>query len=617
MNRNISYINKDFSEYRKALINYAKTYFSTTYNDFSLSSPGMLFMEQASYVGDVLSFYQDNQFQETFLQFARQTNNLYELSYMFGYKPNVTSVASTNIDFFQIVPSKISGSTYVPDFDYSMFISENSIAQSTDINKTSFLIGDSVDFSFSSSEDPTEVTVYEVDSSGNPVYFLLKKQRPAISSKINTVSYSFTQPEEFSTVLLSADKIVGILDAFDSEGNQWYEVDHLAQDTIFDSIKNTNTNDPNFSVDKNNTPFLLKLKKVQRRFATRFLNSGSLQIQFGAGTVYDYDEEIIPNSDNIGLGLPFERSKLTTAYSPNNFIFTRTYGIAPSNTTITFRYLTGGGIESNVFPNTLTNLIGDVKFLNSNINNSLSQEVFDSLAINNPDAANGGGDGDTTEQIRQNTISNFSSQLRNITPDDWLVRTLSLPSKYGTISKGYIEPTKFINTETNYSPSVLDLYILSQDQNNHLTTSSETLKQNLITYLYKYKISNDSVNIKDAYIINIGLDFDIIILPNYNNNEILSRCLIELKNFFNINKWQINQPIILRDIYILLDKIQGVQTVKSISIYNKAGESLGYSPYSYDVLGATINNIIYPSLDPSIFEIKYPDVDIFGRVVNF
>ena len=616
-NKDIKYINKDFSEYRLALINYAKTYFATTYNDFSPSSPGMMFMEQASYVGDVLSFYQDNQFQETFLQFARQTNNLFELAYMFGYKPSVTSVASTNVDFYQIVPSLLSGGTYVPDFDYTLFISENSTVQTTDVNKVSFLVGDSVDFSYSSSSDPTEITIYEVDGSGNPTYFLLKKTKSAISATINTVSYPFSNPQKFATVNLSADRLVGILDATDSDGNEWYEVDYLAQDSVYDSIKNTNINDPNFSPDGPQVPFLLKLKQIQRRFATRFIDSTSMQIQFGAGNTSDSDENIIPNPDNVGLGLPFEKNKLTTAYAPNNFVFTKTYGIAPSNTTITFRYLTGGGATANISANTLTGFVGTAKFMKSNLNSTLAQQVFDSLAVTNPSAADGGGDGDTVDELRQNTISNFATQLRNVTQDDYLVRALSLPPKYGAMSKAYIEPTKVSSLFSGEANAILDLYILAQDQFKKLTTATPALKQNLITYLSQYRMINDVINVKDAYIVNIGIDFEVIVLPDYNNNEVITNCIVALKDYFATSKWQINQPIILKNIYILLDKIPGVQTVKNVSVKNIAGENIGYSKYSYDIGGATSNNVIYPSLDPSIFEVKYPDVDIRGRVVSF
>jgi hypothetical protein len=570
-------------------------------------------MEMAAYVGDVLSFYLDNQVQENYLQFARQSNNLFELAYMFGYKPNVTGIATTNIDFYQKVPTKLSGSEYVADFSYALFVDGNATA--TTSNGVSFLLSDPVDFSVSSSSDPTEISTYEV-SNGSVIYYLLKKTRKSISSTINTATFSFGSPVKFSTVEINAPNMVGILDIVDSEGNIWYEVDYLGQEMIYDSIKNTNINDPNLSQYSGDTPYLLKLKKVQRRFATRFKNAITLQIQFGAGTTSDSDENIVPNPDNVGIGLPFEQSKLTTAYAPSNFLFTDTYGIAPSNTTLTVRYLTGGGVTSNVASNTLTKLNGNVKFLNSNLNTTTANDIFASLAITNPEAASGGGDGDTIEEIRQNASANFATQLRNVTQDDYLVRALSMPAKYGNISKAYIEPTKAQSAAAGESAGILDLYILTTDINGKLNIASAALKQNLITYLSQYRMINDAINIKDGFIINIGVNFDIIILPNYNSNEILTACISALQSYFAISKWQINQPIILREIYILLDKIEGVQTVKTVNILNKVGYNEGYSEYAYDIPGATKNNVVYPSLDPMIFEVRNPQTDIQGRVVS-
>jgi len=275
--RDIKYLNKDFSTLRASLIDYAKTYFPTTYNDFSPSSPGMMFMEMAAYVGDVMSFYLDNQIQETYLQYARQTDNLFELAYMFGYKPNVTGVAITTVDYYQQIPSKLSASAYIPDFDYALLIAGNSVVSTTNSTPTRFLVEDSIDFSVSSSQDPTEVTIFQTAGS-NPVSYLLKKSRQAISATINTVTYSFTNPVQFDTRILSAENIVGILDIVDSDGNNWYEVDYLAQDTIYTGIKNTNPNDPNRSSGNIDTPYILQLEQIQRRFATRFTDSGSLQI---------------------------------------------------------------------------------------------------------------------------------------------------------------------------------------------------------------------------------------------------------------------------------------------------------------------------------------------------
>jgi hypothetical protein len=612
--KDIKYLNKDFTELRSSLIDYAKTYFPTTYNDFTPASPGMMFMEMAAYVGDVLSFYLDNQFQETFLQYARQTNNLYELAYMFGYKPTVTGVALVDIDFYQQVPSKLSGSTYIPDFNYALYIEPNATVTSNLNSNISFLVGDPVDFSVSSSSDPTEVTIYQIAGS-IPQSFLLKKTRKAISANINQKQYTFDTPVQFATIELNDENIIGILDCFDSDSNEWYEVDYLAQDTIYKSIKNTNTNDPNLSQYSDDTPYLLQLEQVQRRFATRFINSGSLQIQFGAGTATDKDEEIIPNPDNVGLGLPFEKDRLTVAYSPNNFTFTRTYGIAPSNTVLTFRYLTGGGVTANVPSNDLTQLTSTTRFLNSNLNANTANTVFASLAVSNPEAASGGGSGNTEEEIRQNSSANFASQQRNVTQDDYLVRTLAMPAKYGTVAKAYIEPTKAQTISAGESNSILDLYVLSNNANGNLTTASPALKQNIITYLSQYRMVNDSINVKDGFIINIGVNFEIIILPNYNNNQVLTACILALQDYFRIDNWQINQPILLRNLYILLDRIEGVQTVKTIDIVNKVGTNLGYSPYAYDISGATANNVIYPSLDPSIFEVKYLNTDIQGKVV--
>jgi hypothetical protein len=180
-----------------------------------------------------------------------------------------------------------------------------------------------------------------------------------------------------------------------------------------------------------------------------------------------------------------------------------------------------------------------------------------------------------------------------------------------------MESEKLSSLSLGEAPSTINFFILAYDANKNLKTASNALKQNLSTYISQYRVINDSIKIKDAFIINIGVDFEIITLPQYNNNLVLTNCITSLQNYFNIDNWQINEPIILRDLYILLDKIDGVQTVKSVSIVNKTGLSLGYSPYSYDIPGATQSNTIYPSLDPMIFEVKYPSTDIKGKVVSF
>jgi len=607
--KDIKYINRDFTDFRTRLIEFTRTYFPNTYTDFSPTSPGMMFMEQTAYVGDVLSFYLDNQFQEVFTQYAQQTNNVYELAYMFGYKPNVSTAAQTVIDFYQQVPSKLVLGEYVPDYDYALTINEN--ATVTSQNGTSFIIQDKIDFSISSSQDPTSVSVYQV-AANNPQYFLLKKSRRALSATVNTQTFTFTDPVPFNTITVSTNNFLKILDIIDSDGNKWYEVDHLGQEMVLDSIKNTNVNDPNTNGD---TPYLLRLKKVQRRFATKVISTTQFQIQFGAGSPTTTDEEITPNADNVGIGLPFEKDKLTAAYSPVNFLYTKTYGIAPSNTTLTIRYLTGGGVSSNVEASTLTSITpGFAQFNQVNLTPSTANYVFNSLAANNPSAADGGKAGDTIEEIRQNTLALIASQKRSVTADDYLIRALSMPSDYGAVSKAYIEQPKLTDAQVS-TIETLNLYVLSLNSQGQLDYATDTLKNNLRTYMSQYRMIGDNIEIRNAFIINIAVDFEIIVLPEFNNNEVLLACITALQTYFNINNWQINQPILLRDLYILLDRIAGVQTVKNISISNKAGANAGYSQYAYDITGATQNQVIYPSLDPSIFEVRYPNTDIKGKVV--
>ena len=608
--RNINYINKDFGQFRNQLINYSSTYFPSTYTDFTNTSVGMMFIEQAAYIGDVLSFYMDNQIQENFLQYARQPDNLYDMAYMYGYKPKTTGLAEVDIDFYQQVPAKLSGSEYIPDYDYALYLPANTQVSTTGGSIINFTTQDPIDFAVSNSIDITYENVAAL-SGGNPSYYLLRKRRKTYSGTISSVQFSIGAPQEFLTFNINDNNIAGILDVVDSNGNIWYEVDYLGQELIYDSLRNTNVNDPNSSSDTD-APYLLQTKQVQNRFATRFLDEKTLQLQFGSGNPADTTEEVIPNPFNVGLGLPFEQSKLTAAYSPTNFIFTNTYGVSPTNTTLTVRYYTGGGVVSNVLSNTTTNLnASGIKFIQGGLNSSTAQYVFDSLATNNPAAASGGKDGDTIEEIRQNSISNFTTQLRNVTADDYLVRALSMPSKYGKVSKAHTQKPKADEANTT-----LDLYVLTEDASNKLVTASDTIKNNLKRYIEQYRMIGDTLSIKDAFVINFAVNFEIITYPNFNSNEVLESCIVALQTYFNTNRWQISQPIIIPDLFVLLDQLDGVQTVKNVTVENKAGTTKGYSQWAYDMNGANQNGTIFPSLDPSIFELKYPNTDIKGRVVN-
>ena len=618
--KQIQYLNKDFDGFKQKLLEFAQVYYPTTYNDFSDTSAGLMLIEMSAYVGDILSFYGDNQVQENFVEFAKQRNNLLSLAYTHGYFPQVTTAATTGIDVFQLLPATTEFGQVRPDYNYAMILANGAQIQSSNDSSVFFYIEDQVNFTTSGSFDPTTISVYSVDSSNNPDFYLLKKSAKASAGTLKTATFTFTTPEKFATIQIQDTDIIEIVKITDSDGNRFYEVPYLAQETIFDPVTNIESNDPTLAQYNETTPHLLKVKKVPRRFIKRFKSDNTLEIQFGPGVSSNPDEIITPNSDNIGLGLPYGTDKLTTAWDPANFTYTKTYGLAPSNTTLTVQYLVGGGASSNVSVQSLSILSsGSISFFGSGLDNTLKTTVSVSLAFSNPEAATGGGDGDTNEDIRRNSIAQYPTQLRTVTKDDYAIRALSLPSKFGKVSKVYVtqennEAVK--NSEELYDTNTLSLYVLSQNSINDLIVADSALKENLRVFLAEYRMLTDAIRIKDAFIINIGINFDVILLPNFNTQTVLNACIQALKTYFEIDKWQINQPILINNVKNIIDQVEGVQTVKKLEFTNKIGESEGYSKLAYDINGATINEILYPSLDPSIFELKYPDNDIQGRVVT-
>jgi hypothetical protein len=614
--KTINYLNKDFSDFKDALINLAEVYYPDVINDFTEGSPGTMFIEMVSYIGDVLSFYTDAQVQETFLEYAQERENIYALAYTLGYVPAVTNPSSVDLEIFQQVPADSDGE---PDYDYALRIQKNSSFLPNNNSGVSFLIQNDVNFAFSSAFDPTEQTIFATQpGSTQPDTYLLKKIVKAISAEPKTATFSIGNAERFKTLSLDDDKIIGIQSIIDSDGNEYTEVPYLAQETVFEEVPNTEVNDPSLNQYNGQVPFLLRTKKVSKRFVTRFLSNQKLVIYFGAGATSGDDTTIIPNPDNVGLGIRDGRSLLDKAYDPSNFLFTKAYGEVPSNTVLTVTYLVGGGTDSNANANTI-NRTGTVNVIprKGNLNSTLLNNTKNSIACNNPIAARGGGPGDSLQDIKLNAIANFSTQQRTVTKEDYIFRSLAMPPQFGKVAKAYIAQDTQISLDTNKrisNPNALNLYTLGFDLNRKLTTLSEAAKINLATYLEQFRMLTDSINIKEASIINFRVKYDIVVRRGFSNDQVLLDCTNDLISFFNIDNWQINQPINIGDVTGRLYNINGVQSVNNIIFENIFGENSGYSKFKYNFITATQNNIIYPSLDPSIFELKYPTTDIIGRV---
>ena len=616
-NKDIKYLNKDFSTFREALIEYAKAYYPTAYNDFSTSSPGTMFIEMASYVGDVLSFYLDNQIQETFLEYAKQTNNLYALAYMLGYRPKVTSAAIVNIDVYQQLPAV--GVNYEPDFNYAMIIAEGMQVRSNVNTANFFYCPNTVNFNLSSSVDPTEISVLTT-LGGNPNTYLLKKSTQAISGQIKTTTLTFGAAERFSIRNIQDTNIIEILNVYDDNGNRWYEVPYLAQSYILNSVQNTATNYPQLYQEANEVPYIIERLEVPRRFVSRFKTSGILELEFGAGVIAASGS--VPSPFNVGIGTVNGIDLLNTAYDPTNFVSNQSYGLPPSNVTLTVTYLTGGGASANAQVNELTYISSVSPTFPNPTNPTTAATIQTTIATNNSERAVGGGDGDSPEQVRLNTLAKFPSQMRAVTQQDYIGTVLGMPAKFGQVAKAYVTKDDavfaqyLVNQPGERDPLATSLYVLGYNLDGEYADPGPALLRNIQTYLSDYRMLTDTILLKPAYVINIRANFDIIVRPSYSAREVIAGCLIALKAYFSRDNWQINQPIILSEIYTLLDQIAGVQTVQKVTVSNIAGTAQGYSQYSYDISAATLNGTIYPSLDPSIFEVKYPDTDIQGRVVT-
>lgn len=617
--KEIRYLGRDFANLRDGLMNFTKVYFPNTYRNFNESSVGMLFIELASYVGDVLSYYTDSSLKESLLLYAEEEDNIYALANTLGYRPSLSVPAYCELDVFHIVPAVGYGTETTPDWRYALIIDSGMVVQSEADSNTYFRTLEDVNFSYSSSTNPTDVAVYEKDADGNVTFYVLKKTVKISAGNIKEMDFTFDDPQRFEKKIISDTNLIEILYATDSDGNRWYHVPYLAQDTMFTEVQNVAANDKDLYQYNQTAPYLLKLTKTARRFTSRVRSDKQTEIIFGSGVSDDPDELLIPNPTNVGSNVFGSVTFTDNPIDPANFLHTKTYGQAPQNTTITVTYVAGGGLSSNVNQGDLTK-VTNVSFTidTDGLDTGIVQQIEDSLAVSNPIAGRGGRDGESVEEIRQNALANFPTQLRAVTREDYITRVYSMPPRFGAVTKAYIVQDDQLSQQQGsqeriLNPLGLNLYVLGYDGNKKLTTLNDAIKENLKVYLGEYRMLTDAINIKNGFIINIGIKFSIIAFKNYNKNEVLLKCVEKLKEYFNIDKWQFNQPITIGEVQKELFSVEGVQAVVDFTIENKWSSTDGYSGNRYDIKTATRDNIIYPALDPSIFEIKYPNQDIEGR----
>jgi len=645
--KDVRYVNRDFPQLKEALIQFAKSYFPNTYKDFSDSSPGMMFIEQAAYVGDVLSYYTDYIFKESLIGNTQERTNIIALSRYLGYKVKASRGATAELDLYQIIPAVEINGEYVPDTRFALEIKEG--AQVSNNVGSAYLTMLPVNFSVNTNISPRTDSVYSRTDSGVPEYFLCKKSVRIRAGKIVVKSFSVNDPSSFLRLYLDETNVLEILEVKDADNNKWYEVDYLAQEVVLDSVPNDESYEGFYTTYRDQVPYILQYLRTSKRYTTNVDENNLTYLEFGAGLEAFSNELVTMNSQLVGVGLS-NINKLNIPYDPSNFLKNETYGLAPNNTTITVKYLVGGGYTSNASVDEIIN-IDSVEYDNSTIGLLPDQitkidDAKSSLRVTNPVPATGGKDPETNDEIRQNALAFFAAQNRSVTKDDYLVRVYSMPPKYGSLAKvqvvtntsldvnvnqiltGTIDANNIAqvtNTDTQTyfrklsydrsNPFAINLYVLSYDNNKNLTPANQALINNMINYLKQFRMITDAINVVDGYVINIGLEFTISVFKGYNKKEVLLNAITAVQYFFNIDNWNFSQTINLSQLELEIAKTDGVQSVLSLDIFNLNANDGNYSKVEYDINSATRNKIVYPSVDPSVFEIKYPDQDIKGTVV--
>ncbi len=724
---NVNYLNKDFTALKQTLMNYAKSYFPNTYRDFNETSPGMMLLEMNAYVGDVLSFYIDQQYREMLLPLAEERRNIINMAKMFGYKVKPIVPAYVDLTFTSEVNALSDDRSKVDYSNGGVWNPGIEIVSSTNQNII-FSTLEHIDFRITSSlnnDDPQDgETIGQSEASGLASTYTLTRSVRAVSATQKTITFQIAAPEKFKTLTIPDTNVVDIVSCVDSNGNDWYEVDFLAQDKVpiathytDDVNRDSATADSQGLSLSTAVPFSLTYITTPKRFTRETNVDNTTSLVFGNGILRvgadgNVDQGYI-DMEQVGVVVPGQQGDLNSSIDPLLGNEYASLGEAPNNVTLTITYRVGGGVDSNV-------PAGDISTTPTNLANSGNVAASLTSVVNNRPAVGGRNQEDTLE-IKEKAKSFFATQNRCVTKEDYEARVLNMPSKFGSVAKAYVtrstpnvegttnltELNSFINNTTlmvNSLQSLVDsneqvdlqsginqllllnqnlftppdisdiarelelgtinIYILGYNglkqlignpkSNTTLTNDSVPglLKNNIKRYLENFRLLTDVVTITDGYIVNFGVIFDIIAEKYADKQQVKLKCIQKIKDYFQIEKMQFNQPIYKSQLDYELMGIEGVRSIGHVTITQKDdynsdisdadlelatytyanidGEyknavldingGLGTSNYGfkYDFETAVSddgNIIVPPSLDtPTVFELKNPNINIQGRV---
>jgi len=602
-NKDISYSSRDFSSLRGDLKRFVSQHYRDTILDTTDASLAGMLIDVAAYVGDVTSYYLDHQFNENSLEKAVETRNIERLVREAGVKIIGKSPAIGFIQLTLTVPSLLENGEYIPDYSLLPKVKAESIFSSR--SGVDFYLLNDLDFAEKDSAGDllASFTANRVVS-GVPFDFLVTREGLVGSSKINTQTFTIPDTyQPFRTLVLDDTSVNEIVRVVDSDGDDYYEVESLTQSTIYKRITNKRS-------DAQEVDERIQMIHAPKRFvASRTSVSGKTTLLFGSGKEDVFDEDVIPDPSEHAITLYGDKKVLNKiTIDPNSFLGTQTLGISPRNTTITVTYRSGGGINHNVESSQVTSVKTLLTEFPTGGSSTLRTLVRTSAACNNSSAMRGGEDEPSIESLRQIALFNNNSQNRIVSREDLIARVYSLPNNFGRVYRASVR-------DNPNNPQAAQLFIISRNSRGQLVVSSDTLKENLSKYLSKFRIVSDAIDILDVSVINIGLDYTVTISQDAKASIVISSINSRLSKYFNINNFQVDQPIKIGEVENLILNTNDVESIASISFKNLTGVSGNntYSSYAYDPKRNTERGYLFPPTG-GIFELKYPNSDITGRI---
>jgi hypothetical protein len=602
--RQRSYLGKDFDSLRDNLASYAKNYYADQIKDVSENSVAGMFIDMAAYTGDVLSYYLDYQFNELNLETATNVNNVEKLIRRTGVKIGGASPAIVNVNFYAVIPAAVTNGEYTPNKQYLPTIQNGTQV----LSNTGIVFELADDLNFGKTDETGKLVhsykVYTTDGTGNPTKFVMKAVGFCTSGRIAVESFIIDgQFIPFRSVTLENQNVNEIISVFDLDGNEYYEVDTLTHDVVYKAI-------PNTSVDSNIVQDALTIVPAPRRFIkTASRLTGKTTLTFGSGDANTLDNDILPDPSEIAL--PLYGGKKTfgkTIIDPNSLLKTRSLGITPVNTTLRIAYRYGGGLNNNVGANTINSITRLNYVFPPSTPSSIASAIRATFEVDNTETAVGGEDALSLEDLRAYAINYGNAQNRIVTKQDAMARVYTMPSNLGRVFRVGFRPNP-----ANVLATLM--YVVSRNTAGQLVLSSDTLKINLSKYLNEFRLISDAIDIVDASITNLKLNYTVVLLPTAVKNTTLQIINQSLKSYFDIKNFQIDQPILLSDINNIILNTDGVMSLSNITLTGANGNIDGviYSDVIFNVDQNNINGMIVPP-PGGIFEIRYPDFDIAGNV---